>query len=362
MTAYYLLILVPILVSLVQNRRQLRIGGDTREDEPRGALSAFFLIFLGLLMCRGMSVGADMPSYRYYFEKIGRYSWRAMLAYREMEPGYVMLNWLVAQLTKNYHHFVAVVSGAAVLPIAWFYKRTAEKPVLTVLLFACVAPVSMYFSGLRQILAMAFSYPLWYCARERKPLRFLLLVLLAMSFHKTAFVLLVLYPLYSLRITPAWLLLLMPALAAVYAFKRPLLLGLIRLFWEKETRLVETGATTVLILLILFAVYAYVIPDERKMDKDTAAMRNVLLLSVAIQCMAPIHQTVMRMNYYFLPFIPLLIPRIAGRSKRNYYGLANLSVAVMTGFFLFYFFWHCYTDADILCIYPYVPVWGRWVW
>lgn len=358
MVPYYFLIIYPIVVCLIQNGRRFRIGGDTRPDEPKGALVAFFVIFLGLLMCRGISCGIDLVNYRYYFTKFQGFEWQDIWSY-DLDKGYILLNWVIGRFITNFQIFVAITAVFSVWPIFLFYKKEAESPILTMMLFVGVAPFSMYFSGLRQILAMALVYPMWYCAREKKVFRFLLLTLLAMTLHRSAFVMLLIYPLYHIRITSRWLIWVIPIIVLVYIFKKPILSLLIRVFLESRTSLSDTGATTVLILLILFAVYAYIIPDEKKLDADTVAMRNVLLLMVTIQCMAPIHETVMRMNYYFLPFIPVLIPRIAGRSKKNYYKLSNLSVLILSVFFCFYFFWNAHTDIDMLQVYPYIPFWSE---
>ncbi|MBQ9151954.1 MAG: hypothetical protein IJX72_06865, partial [Clostridia bacterium] len=61
-----------------------------------------------------------------------------------------------------------------------------------------------------------------------------------------------------------------------------------------------------------------------------------------------------RVNYYFLLFIPVLIPKIARRSKYTWEPMARLSVAVMIAFFTFWFFLQAHTGADKLNVFPYV--------
>ena len=359
MIPYYILIFVPVLVSLLQNRKTIRIGGEARPDAPKGPLTAFFWIYMVLLACRGSANGADWSSYLYYFETIGSFGWSAMWRYKSLEQGYVLLNWCITRFTDNYQVLLATVAVLSVWPVYRFYRREAEAPLLTMFLFVTVAPFSMYFSGLRQILAMAFVYPIWYCAKEKKLLRSILLVLLAMLFHRSAFVLLAVYPLYHVTITRRWLYFVVPAMAAVYLFRGPVFRVLAALLWEGNAGVTDTGATTVLLLLVIFAVYAYLIPDDRKLDRDLLGMRNILLLCITIQCFASVNALAMRMNYYFLPFVPVLIPKLALRSRRRYWKVANLSVAVMTLFFAAYFFRVAYTGADILQVFPYVPFWSE---
>ena len=86
-------------------------------------------------------------------------------------------------------------------------------------------------------------------------------------------------------------------------------------------------------------------------------MRNLLLLSIVLQIFALMHPLSMRMNYYFLIFVPILIPRIASRSKKQFAQIGQLSVIVMSVFFMCYFLYGVITDNDALNIYPYVPFW-----
>ena len=53
---------------------------------------------------------------------------------------------------------------------------------------------------------------------------------------------------------------------------------------------------------------------------------------------APLHVLAMRMNYYYIIFIPLLIPKIIEYKSVRYRQVAILGRHVMVGFFLVYFF------------------------
>ena len=112
-----------------------------------------------------------------------------------------------------------------------------------------------------------------------------------------------------------------------------------------------------LILFIIFAVFAYVIPDDSKLDRDTLAMRNYLLLSVFLQMFAPVNTIAMRVNYYYLLFVPCLIPRIMTNHKDGMKQITKLALAVMTIFFFVYYLFNIHFGADTLRIYPYVPFW-----
>ena len=197
----------------------------------------------------------------------------------------------------------------------------------------------------------------WYAAKNKKLGRFIVWVLLAMQFHMSAFMLFLLYPLYRAKITKKWLWFVVPCMIAVYIFRSTIFGFLLSLLWQEYGTIVTTDATTILLLLILFGLYSYIIPDDSKMDNDTIALRNILLLSIVLQIFAMLHPLSMRMNYYFLLFVPILIPKIASRSKKQFAQISKLSIVVMTVYFMCYFIKKVITDSDSLNIFPYIPFW-----
>ena len=215
----------------------------------------------------------------------------------------------------------------------------------------------IYFSGIRQAIAMSMGVPAWYFARNRKRLCFIAIVLLAMQIHCSSFMLVIIYPLYHAKITKKWLWFVIPCMVAVFVFRTPIFNVLITLLWEEYDITDATGAVSILILLILFGIYSYLLPEERALEQDVLALRNILLLSIVIQIFAMLHPLSMRMNYYFLIFVPILIPKIANRSKKQYAQIARLSVVIMTVYFIYYYFSAVITDKDSLNLYPYVPFW-----
>ena len=136
------------------------------------------------------------------------------------------------------------------------------------------------------------------------------------------------------------LLFIIPGLACVWIFNQQIFsfLGLIlEQFTDYDTDITKTGSITMLILFIIFAVFSYVIPEESKMDADTIGMRNLLILVVIIQMFAPLHSIAMRMGYYYMIFIPILLPRIIRLRSLQMSQVAIIARHIMVIFFIIYF-------------------------
>lgn len=351
MLPYYLLVGLPACLVCLG-----KIAG--KNISKKKIILLFFVLLVALLSCRDIVCGIDLNNYFSFFQEAVR---RPFSNEHDFEPGYVALESVVAWLMPDFQFFLFVVALFSVVPIFLLYRKESEIPFLTIVLFLTVAPFSMYFSGLRQICAMAFVVPAFYFTKNKKLLWFALTVVCAIFFHRSAFIMTLLYPVYHLRISRKSLFWILPSCAAVFVFNRPIFTFLLTIiddrYADRYSVLESTGAYTILILLVLFAVYSFVLPKEAQLEEDVVGLRNLLLLSVVIQCFAPVHSLAMRMNYYYLLFVPILIPKIANRSSAKNRMVAKLSVAVMCSFFAVYFIYKGYTSEDILNIYPYIPFW-----
>ena len=320
-------------------------------------IDLFMLLYMLMLALRGLMCGSDTARYAVLYPIYGDMSYAKIITGYDFERGFMLLAKFVYQHSRDFQVFLCVTAVICVLPLWYFYKKESENCPLTIALFLAVAPFMMYFSGIRQSIAMSIGILCWYAAKNKKPFLFIVSVLVAIQFHTSAFILAVLYPLYGAKITKNWLFVVVPLMAAVFLFRVPIFNFLLRFLWEEYEITAETGASTTLMLLIIFAVYSYLIPDDTKLERDVIAMRNILLLSIVIQFFALLHPLSMRMNYYFLLFVPILIPKIAARCKMRYHQVSKLSVVVMTAYFLYYFVNKMVKDIDSLNIFPHIPFW-----
>lgn len=357
MIPYFILIALPILGRLVVKKIRLTSGKKVLYETETASIDVFMLFFFLLLACRNIQCGMDTKQYLRLFHKYSAQSIPQLFSSYRHELGYKLLNKLIGVTTGNYQVLLMVVAIICVFPLWYFYRRESESPLLTIALFLTVAPYMMFFSGIRQAIAISLGIPVWYAAKNKKLGRFIVLVFVAMQFHTSAFMLFLLYPLYRAKITKKWLWFVVPAIVLVFIFRTTIFSFMLNFLWKEYEVTKATGAKNILILLVLFGLYSYIIPDEDKMDEDTAALRNILLLSIVLQIFAMLHPLSMRMNYYFLIFVPILIPKIASRSKKQFAQISKLSIVVMTAYFMCYFVSRVITDDDALNIFPYIPFW-----
>lgn len=357
MGVFFILLLIPMML------QHVAIKGNYWDYQKRNRTAlAFFICFLTVLvMLRHEDVGNDTQNYRSYFIAYANVPWNALLRMlgRYRESLFPLLNKAISVISKEPQFYVAVVAVIVSALIYPTYKRLCTDASLTVVLFAIMSTFVMMFSGIRQMLAIGIGFIAYELTRKKKVIPFILAVVVAMCLHTSAFMLVLMYPLYHARITKKWLYVVVPVLLMVFVFNKQIftILGMIlERYTEFSGEIESTGAYTMIILFALFVVFSYLMPDEKSLDEETIGLRNFLLLALAVQLFAPLNTLAMRMGYYYIIFIPLLIPKIIACRSKRWNQMALFARHIMIVVFTLYFFVSAYGGGG-LHVFPYHFFW-----
>lgn len=360
MLAYYLLLGIPLFLSVINSlsvTNELNIERKTKNEKK--IILVFFFIFFLLLAFRSIDMGADTLNYLYYFNHFGQNSWFYVFNY-DGDVGYILLNKIIYSLGGDFRFFLMFVAFITVLPFAIFYYKESENSLFTISLFVNVSIFTMFFSGLRQTIAFSIGIIAFHYVRKKKKLAFLFWVFIAYTMHSTAFLLLILYPVYYLKITKNTFKFLVPVMAILFIFRAQAFTFLARFLEDENVTTVSTGAYTIFLMFAVFTVYAFVGIEEADVDENIIGLRNILVVATCLQMFASVHFLAMRANYYFIPFVPVLMSKISAKSgevaEKNTVKFINGCLIV---FYLVYFFYSAYTGEDTLRIYPYKPYWSE---
>lgn len=354
MAIFYVLVLIPMMM------QHFTIRGYNFEYQRRNerALSFFFCLLTLLVMLRHESIGNDTANYIYYFKEFSRMEWHS-LEEKGLEIGFAIFTKTVSLISKNPQVYLGIAALAVSTMIYPTYKRLCVDTSLTIVLYCLMSTFVMMFSGIRQMLAVGMGFLAYEFTRRHRFFPFLMTVLLSMTIHTSGFMLLVMYPLYHAKITKKWLYVVIPVLVVIFVFNRQVFL-ILSVFLERYTRfesiVSSTGAYTMLILFAIFAAFAFLVPEESAMDEEIIGLRNFLLLALVIQMFAPLHTLAMRMNYYYIIFIPLLLPKIIQYRSHSWNQVAIWGRHVMVVFFLCYNLFNA-AQGSSLSVFPYHFFW-----
>ena len=370
MLPYILLLVISFLfcfVAKTREKRKIFIGSGELISENNFAVLVFFLMLWFLLACRSIDIGKDTENYKYFFITQSNQP-LTQIFNGNIEPLFIALNWLIGQLTKNFQIYLAIIGAITVIPIAVLYNQDKRHSYLKIILFVNMSVFVILFSGIRQAIAMSIGLIAFRFVKKKKLIFFLITVFIAIGVHTSAFMLFAMYPLYYFKLKKKHLYVIVPVIAIVYIFNRPIFMGLLNIMMLFNTRyddyvsLGNTGAVTMIICFAAFTLFAYIIPDTQKVDDNFIGMRNYLLLATLLQCFAPLHALAMRMNYYYILFVPVVVSMALNYVDNRWKQIAKVAEIVMCVFFTLYFLFTVYTgsltDGGALNTYPYIPFWA----
>lgn len=356
MWQYVLLIMLPIILQHVSLKRNTLIIGQKKQSEF--SMKLFWLLLLVLLVFRHEIIGRDLPVYKYIFEYIANSNWGDALG-RSPEIAWSFINKMISLFTNNFRWVIVLSALLATYHIGKAYITYTDDAALTIALYMNMSCFILLFSGLRQSIAISIGFLAFEYARQKKVIPFFTVVGIAMLFHTSAFMLTLIYPIYHITIKKNLLFFIVPLMILIYVFNQKVFLflgNILKMFADYDTTITLTGSYTMLVLLILFAIFSFLIPEEHLLDDDTIAMRNYLLLAVILQMFAPLHSLAMRMNYYYLVFVPLLIPKIIKYRSVRWSQIAVVARYVMIIFFVSYFLITAPAN-NVLDTFPYYFFW-----
>ena len=369
MFPYFLLLftsgIIPILIYVPQSV-------DTIEDEKitqkRNKLTFgifFFGLFL-LLALRDISVGKDLHIYENIFETSSKTPFEK-LSKMKWEIGYTAYNKLISMVSTNYRFFLIVTAIVTLLPIYHLYSEEKKYSFLSILLFVNMPCFLMIFSGLRQAIAISIGIWVYLSLEKKKYILSVALMVLAMYFHTSAFILILLYFAFFVKVKTKHLIFIIPAMIAIYMYRIPLLKFVIEVMPEQYEEfygeLKQTGAIGTLLLFLVFSIFSFIVFDEKMMTRKDYCMRNVLLISTVLQFFVPVHALVQRASYYFLVFAPVSLVSVVKAPKKNLKEISDLAILVMCCFFSLYFFYNgLFSTDNLLDVFPYKFYWSTQIW
>lgn len=365
MAVYYWFYSILIFVAILIYARKKPI----EQQHKKFCVVSFFMLFL-LLSCRHPYMGVDLgwgnkSGYLYSFNVLGHYSFREILklgGYLNYEKGYVIFNKLVSLISNEQQFFLGTCAFVGLLPIAIYIYKRSKIPLLSMLVFMGIPTFLIFFSGLRQAIAIGITVASMFFVENRKKLWFVLTILLATTFHSSAIIFLVAYPLYHMRTNNIGRLVMLAFIPVVFVFKEPLFLILSKLFTE-NAEMEETGALTLFLVFILIYVFLIVFNDTCEFknadDEKQNGMINLFYAACICQAFGGIYNTAVRVGYYFMFYMVIAIPNTMENFKHlrvKYNSYYTIVMTVIGAIFVFYGL-HTFAHGTWSRTNPYIFFW-----
>ena len=166
-------------------------------DKAKSKGKFIFLSLLALIIpCffaafRGEKVGTDVLQYAkpYYLEALNLSSLQSFLLQGSAETGYEVFVFVITKIFKNFNAILFFTEALIICPIYIVaIKNRKNCPMWVTLLVYYMIFYIASFNFMRQSIAAALLLLAYFELVEKKWLKFIILILLAQSFHNTAFI------------------------------------------------------------------------------------------------------------------------------------------------------------------------------
>lgn len=237
------------------------------------------------------------------------------------EPGFTLLAVICKKLFGEQRGILTIASAFITVALFVFtIARNRENFAISVLLFVFVGCFTGMFNGVRQYLAAAIMFTGHRFIVDKKPIRWLLVVLLASSFHVTAILMFFVYFVCNLKCN--WKLVFMYlVIAVVLLFAYEPLFNLVGALKQDEidttsSYMVTTvNALRVLVQCVPIMFLFFVKNDEINDDKEVRFLLNICILNAAIAVAAMNSAYLSRFCIYTSCFQILMYPKLFSKMR-----------------------------------------------
>ena len=324
--------MIPLLLLAVSPIIIKAFMGDITENRSKKniylTICGLCIIFVMGLRSR-FSGSGDTSSYCSLFESvknsgvgfldfINQRSAESSLLFSEV--GFSVYVWLLANIFPSSQWLLIITAIIMTVCTLKFISKHSEDVMLSLIMFICLGLFSFNMNGLRQCIAMSFCLLAYDYIKDKKLISFVLIILLAMSFHKSALIFAFAYFLAFMK--PKWNYVLFFITALVLFI---VLADDISFLYDSMTgedyssgSSFDSGGIVVVAIYLIIIIVSLLF--NKKWDKQSFLPLLLVLMGVSFYIIRYLStQIYERISYYFFYFTILLLPTVIsgfdGKSK-----------------------------------------------
>lgn len=275
-----------------------------------------------------------------------------------VEFGWVLINWMIGRIGFSYHTLLVLNAGFCMISVGHFICKYSKNPVISFIVFIAAGPWYYSFGVLRQTVAMCIILFSLEAILEDKYKKAIILLFLAVLFHRTSLLFFVLIPLARIRIKKIHYIFALIG-CGVVSFLGPILAqGVIFPFLKYIGKpsyavLLNNPISNLAIALWFVAiVFLLIIDFDALKDKELNLMFWGFILFVAIQGVSRYVSTITRFQTVFIIMTGILLANIIERKK------IKSDRFILTQGCYWFFFLYMYRSLHGSAIDPYVSIFG----
>ena len=335
MNIYALLVALVLVTALLMRGYQ--------QGNKRYVIVACLLLFavFGLRDC--FSIGNDSSSsYLHRFQEMPDVSWAEITADGFNENmAFRLLMKAVYEITHgDYQVFITLIAAFVTVAFGRMIYRYSPNPLASILYHFGLLFYLFHFSALKQSIAMAILMLAFDQIINRKPVRFVLIVLIASQFHFPSLVFLPAYWIARMKLGRNFIILLGVMLILTYFFRSQLLSWMLSLYKDEEAFVSMEGIQflrTKVLIMIVIVIAAILFRRPRAEDRIYSILLGFMGLAIVLQTFCGYNNIFERLADYYFQFSVLFLPMVFDKhaDREPLFGWRFMSVVDLMAPYLF---------------------------
>lgn len=278
--------------------------------------SIILALFTGL---RDEYTGADTSDYSSMFLRFKNLDFSYAISEKtgRFESGYKAYMWLIRRITDNVNLYFTITAILVAICVGYFIYKNSKNPFMSMILYYTVGMFTFQMTGLRQSMAMAIILLSIEFIKEKKLIRFIILVWLASLFHQSALCFLIAYPIANLKINFKNFVLYFGVSAFMLVYNNWVSKFLSSLFgYEGKFEVGEAvddlmgGATVIGMLALTLVLCGIFYKRLTEQDAHNKIFFNLTMLSLIVYVLRYVIRIFERVSFYYQFAFIILLPNV----------------------------------------------------
>ncbi len=267
-------------------------------------------------------VGTDLPVYSKLYIQLKYIDWR-VLPTIAWDLGYTLFSKFMAIFISNVHYFYCLIYCFLIIAFRKYIKENSDDIPLSFWLFITLGMWGQSFYVLRQYIAIGICLYALSALKKRKLLLYIFYIICAALFHKTALVLLILYPMNYIRLNRSRVIAISGGLFLLLLSNGIIFDVIVKilpnsLYLQKYSDYESGSGYTMLIIYILLLLWVMLINNKEVYEKYCLDIW-MLFCGCAFQIMSINLALFNRVALYFFVNVIVLLPNLLKYEKNIYW-------------------------------------------
>ena len=322
MIPYILISLFPIILYPPYHKKMRSMDINVRNKAKKNYLVLCGIVLILFMGLRNPRLGSTdtVNYYNNMLRAISASSWSEYYVEDYFEGGFQLFVFLLSRVFKHAQALLFITSAIYVFFICFFIYRNSEDLVMSLVMYITLGLMTFEMQGMRQAIAMSICLLAYELLKSKKKWWFLLTVILAMQFHRTAIIFALVLLVFNLGYSTLKLIIVfLSSIVSLLLTDRIISLGN-QFFDRNYTYVKETGGYVATLIYVLIFIFSVLFNRRLKTDKNQSAMFYVLSMGAISYLMR--YTGVMiaeRISFYFMfsqmAMLPGSLRHIDGRNR-----------------------------------------------